>query len=79
MKVAVSIPDEIFKGAERLVTRNKTSRSRLYSDALREYIARHSPDRVTEAMNQVCDQLDDDTVDPFVAAAARRTLSASGW
>jgi hypothetical protein len=36
MKTAVSIPDEVFEGAERLARHTKRSRSRLFSDALKE-------------------------------------------
>jgi metal-responsive CopG/Arc/MetJ family transcriptional regulator len=78
MKTAVSIPDEVFEGVERLARRTKKSRSRLFSDALREYLARHSPDKVTEAMNAACDEIGD-TGDAFVSAAARRTLGKSEW
>jgi metal-responsive CopG/Arc/MetJ family transcriptional regulator len=78
MKTAVSIPDEIFEGAERLARRTKRSRSRLFSDALMEYLARHSPDKITEAMNKVCDEIGE-TSDPFVSAAAARTLERSEW
>jgi predicted transcriptional regulator len=57
MKTAISIPDEVFAEAEQLATELQTSRSRLYSRALREFVARHSPDRVTEAMNRVVDEI----------------------
>ena len=39
--MAVSIPDDVFEGAERLARRTNRSRSRLFSDALKEYLARH--------------------------------------
>jgi len=80
MKTAVSIPDEIFRRAEHLARRTKRSRSRLFSDALQEYLARHSPDEITEAMNKVCDDLGEDAApDPFLAAAARRVLENTEW
>jgi metal-responsive CopG/Arc/MetJ family transcriptional regulator len=78
MKTAVSIPDDVFERAERLARRTKRSRSRLISDALREYLARHSPDEITEAMNKVCAEIGD-TKDAFVSAAARRVLKKSEW
>jgi metal-responsive CopG/Arc/MetJ family transcriptional regulator len=78
MKTAVSIPDDVFKGAERLARRTKKSRSQLFADALREYVARHAPDDVTDAMNRVCAELGE-TRDPFVSAAARRILERSEW
>ena len=78
MKTAVSIPDEVFEGAERLARRTKRSRSRLFSDALKEYLARHSPDKVTEAMNAACAEINDNE-SPFVSTAARRILERSEW
>jgi predicted transcriptional regulator len=78
MKTAVSIPDDVFEGAERLARRTKKSRSQLFSDAVREYVARHAPDEVTEAMNRVCDALGS-TQDKFVSEAARRILERTEW
>jgi len=78
MKTAISIPDELFRGAERFAKRTKKSRSRLFSEALREYLARHSPDEVTDALNQAIPELDT-AVDPFASFAARRTLEKVEW
>lgn len=79
MKTAVSIPDEIFRRAERLARHTNRSRSRLFSDALREYLIRHSPDEITEAVNRVCEDLGDTFQDPFVAASTRRVLENIEW
>jgi metal-responsive CopG/Arc/MetJ family transcriptional regulator len=78
MKTAVSIPDEVFAKAERLARRSKRSRSELFSAALSEYVARHAPDEVTEAMNRVCDGVGEQG-DRFIAAAGRRVLERSEW
>ncbi len=78
MKTAVSIPDDIFEGAERLARRAKKSRSRLFSDALKEYLARHAADEVTEAMDRTCAELGE-TKDSFISSAARRVLERSEW
>lgn len=78
MKTAVSIPDDVFEKVERLARRGKRSRSEAFSAALREYVARHSPDEVTEAINRVCDQVGDQK-DEFVEAAARRILEKTEW
>jgi metal-responsive CopG/Arc/MetJ family transcriptional regulator len=78
MKTAISIPDEVYQGAERLARRTKKSRSRLYGDALKEYLARHAPDEVTEAMNRACAELGE-TRDAFVSSAARSILERSEW
>jgi len=78
MKTAVSVPNEVFEGAERLAKRLKVSRSELYSRALREYLARHSPDEVRQALDALCADLDTG-VDDFVGEAGRRVLEAADW
>jgi metal-responsive CopG/Arc/MetJ family transcriptional regulator len=78
MKTAVSIPDDLFEGAERLARRTNRSRSRLFSDALKEYLARHTPDKVTEAMNSTLAQIGEEQ-DSFVSSTAHRVLERSEW
>jgi predicted transcriptional regulator len=73
MKTAVSVPDDLFKRADRLARRQRKSRSRLYSEALGEYVARHDPDEITRRMNEVADRVDT-SLDPFVARAAYEVL-----
>lgn len=71
MKTAIA--DEVYERAERLARQTRRSRSRL---ALREFLARHAPDEVTEAMNRACSEVcigDFQGKDPFVAA--RRAAS----
>jgi predicted transcriptional regulator len=78
MKTAVSIPDDVFEDAERLARRTKRSRSDIYSHALAEYVARHAPDQVTEAMNHTLAEVDDE-MDTFAPVAGRRTLRRTEW
>ena len=78
MKTAVSIPDEIFERAERLAKRNQRSRSELYAAALDEYVARHSPDEVTDTMNRVCERVGDEK-DEFITAVGQRTFDRIEW
>lgn len=78
MKTAISIPDKVFADAERLSRRLKKSRSQIYTEAVTEYVARHDPEAVTEAMNHVCDKVDTRQDDAF-AGAAKRTLEAVEW
>jgi metal-responsive CopG/Arc/MetJ family transcriptional regulator len=79
MKTAVSIPEDVFASAERLAQRTKRSRSEIYAAAVREYVARHSGDAVTESMNSVMDEVGGTGADPFVSLAARRTLERLEW
>ena len=78
MKTAISIPDGVFKRAERTAKRLGKSRSQLYTEAVGEYVARHDPDEVTEAMNRVCDAVDT-SADEFLTESGRRTLDRVEW
>lgn len=53
MKVAVSIPEDLFASAETLGKRLGVSRSRLYATALAEFLAKHRGRKVTERLNRV--------------------------
>lgn len=78
MKVAVSIPEQVFAEAESLAEQMKASRSEIYSRALREFVGRHAPDRVTEQMNNVISEVGEKP-DTFVSRAARRVLQRVEW
>lgn len=78
MKTAISIPDDVFEEAERLAIELQTSRSQLYSRALQEFVARHAPDRLTEAMDRVVDAVGSE-VDEFSQRASRGVLEQVEW
>ena len=78
MKTAVSIPDELFEAADRLARRLGRSRSRLYADAIGEYLARHDPDEVTATMDAVLEGVGGEP-DPALQAAARLVLEQTEW
>jgi metal-responsive CopG/Arc/MetJ family transcriptional regulator len=78
MKTAISIPDEVFEDVEKLARRTKRSRSQLFSDAAKEYLARHTTDDVTETMNRVCAEVGVGA-DEFTARTARNILQRVEW
>ena len=78
MKTAVSVPDDVFAKAERLAKRLKISRSKLYSRALSEYVARHAPEAITDALDRLSAELEGEP-DRFVLAAGRRVLEQTEW
>jgi predicted transcriptional regulator len=78
MKTAVSVPDAVFERAEKLARRMRKSRSRFYSDALLEYVARHDPATVTAALDALYEG-EDVGPDPFVRESARRVLRSTDW
>ena len=79
MKTAVSVPDDLFAQVDRLAKRSHRSRSEVYSAALREYVARHSPDEVTAGLDAVLADLGQPELVEFSGAAARQTLESSEW
>jgi len=53
MKVALSIPNELFESGETLSKRLGVSRSRLYATALAEFVAKNRGRKITERLNAV--------------------------
>lgn len=53
MKVAISLPDPVFRAAEILAASLRKSRSQLYAEALASYVSAHSAHNVTQRLNQV--------------------------
>ena len=80
MKTAISIPDDVFNDAERLVARMKTSRSELYSRAIAEFVARHDDDAVTRALDEVARNINSDPSDTeMTTATALAVLRQVEW
>ena len=84
MKVAVSIPDDVFEQAEHLVRERNVSRSELYTEALRALV--QSDARITEQLNQMyaaqgpaAKTTAHTAPDPAVEAAALRVLAEADW
>jgi len=78
MKIAVSIPDDVFEDAERLASRLQTSRSKLYARALAEFVARHDDDRLTALMDRAVQEAGRES-DGFLQAAARQASQRVEW
>jgi metal-responsive CopG/Arc/MetJ family transcriptional regulator len=77
-KFVISIPDDLFERAQRLARQTRKSRSRLFIDALKEYMATRTPDYVTEEMNSALAEVGE-IDDRFVSTSARRILERSEW
>jgi metal-responsive CopG/Arc/MetJ family transcriptional regulator len=75
------VPDDVFAEADQLARREGRSRSDVYTAALREYVARHAPDELTDSIDAALADLGDDAAasDAFVREAAAASLRASEW
>jgi predicted transcriptional regulator len=78
MKIAISLPDDVFAEGEALARSLKTTRSQLYARALREFASRQNPDGLTEAVNAALAEAGNDGA-AFNRAAARRAFAATEW
>jgi hypothetical protein len=75
MKTAVSIPDRIFRSAERLAARWGISRSALYAKALDALLEKHSNESVTSQLNDVYGPKGgNSSLDPALPVLQQRTL-----
>ncbi len=78
MKTAISVPNEVFEQAERLARRQGRSRSELYSAAVREYVARHAPDDITDALDRLVEAVGQES-NAFRRKAAADVLGRVEW
>ena len=78
MKVALSIPNELFETAEKVGKRLGVSRSRLYATALAEFIAKHRSRKVTDRLNAVYGT-EESRVEPGVRRLQRRSIERDAW
>ncbi len=78
MKVALSMPESVFKQVEFLAREQGRARNELIRQALVEYVARHTDAAITDAWNRVCSSVNEPP-DPFVEAAGRETLRRTEW
>jgi len=78
MKVAISIPDDVFDSAEHLAKRLKVSRSAVYASALAEFVAKHRASKVTERLDAVYGA-QESGMDPAIRRAQARSASRESW
>lgn len=78
MKVALSIPDDLFETAESVCKRLGVSRSRLYATALAEFLAKHRGRKITERLDAVYVS-ENSRLDSATRRAQKRSLTTDSW
>ena len=73
MKVAISVPDHIFEQAELVAKRLRVSRSRVYTQALEEFVKKHRGKSAREALEAVYGR-EPAEMDPVLADLQARAL-----
>jgi metal-responsive CopG/Arc/MetJ family transcriptional regulator len=79
MKTAISIPDDLFRAAERAAKRLGLSRSELYQRAVANFLERHSDTLVTDALNEVYRSHETESLDPLLDRMQRASLPLETW
>jgi metal-responsive CopG/Arc/MetJ family transcriptional regulator len=78
MKIAVSVPDEVFKAGERLARERGISRSELYTDALSAYLDVHVAAAITARLDALYGK-EDSQLDPALSSAQHKLLTDEAW
>ena len=80
MKVAISIPNDLYETVERLVRDLKLSRSELYRQALRAYVANHNELEIAASLEEVYGHGGEDSrLDPALNARQLAHLPQDEW
>jgi hypothetical protein len=53
MKIAISIPDSVFRDVKKLAEAQKRSRSEIFVEAVREYLTKLESRRIFDSLNEV--------------------------
>lgn len=78
MKTAISLPDDLFRRAEAVAHKLKMSRSRLYANAIAEFLERRRSSKITERLNKVYSK-ESSELDPALGSVQIRSLDRDNW
>jgi hypothetical protein len=78
MKIAISVPDPVFKAGERLAREQGISRSELYTNALSAYLGVHGAAAITARLDALYGK-EESRLDPGLAAAQQKLLTDEAW
>jgi metal-responsive CopG/Arc/MetJ family transcriptional regulator len=78
MKIAISVPDEIFEAGEHLAKQLGLSRSQLYADALSAYLSERGAAAVTAKLNAVYAH-ESSKLEPVFAKSQLSRVADEAW
>jgi metal-responsive CopG/Arc/MetJ family transcriptional regulator len=79
MKTAISIPDPLFKSAERAAHKLRMSRSRFFAAAASHYIREVSRTDITERLNSVYNENTDSHLPQSIAKMQMAAFKKEKW
>ncbi len=78
VKIAISVPDDVFQAGDHLARQLGLSRSQLYADALAAYLGTRGAEAVTARLNAVYES-QPSALDPAIAAYQNARLADEAW
>lgn len=78
MKIAISVPDDVFAAGEYLAEQLGLSRSQLYADALSAYLNERGAAAVTAKLNSIY-STEPSRLDPAFAVSQLKRLANEAW
>jgi hypothetical protein len=79
MKIAVSIPDILFRNAENVIKRLGLTRSEFYQRALSQYVQQSDDQTLTAALDKVYGDNPDAGLDPVLEGLQNASISHEHW
>ena len=80
MKTAISIPDEIFKEAEKTAKKLGVSRSELYSKAVHDFVEHYGRKNLTEKLDEIYSKDESlSELDPHLMDLQTQSLNKEKW
>lgn len=74
MKTAISLPDRLYKDAEKTAKSLGIPRSQLFAKALQEFISRHTEENITERLNKIYSKPNSDSNMPHIENASIESI-----
>ena len=78
MKIAISVPDDVFEAGEHLARQLGLSRSQLYADALSAYLTERGAVAVTAKLDAIYSK-ESSKLDPAFAGSQLTRLANEAW
>jgi metal-responsive CopG/Arc/MetJ family transcriptional regulator len=78
VKTAISLPDEVFRAAERVAKRKGMSRSEFYARAIVALLRQEDDEAITAQLNRVYAD-SDSSLDPVLAKLSYQSLEREDW
>jgi len=78
MKTAISIPDPVFRAAERVAKNQGISRSQLYTMALKSYLEAKASTKIRQRLDEIYPK-ESSTLDPVLQKLQALSLPVEKW